>query len=67
MGTLLVFLLALGAGAVVIWILVQIATAIFGLFLAMLSFIAMIVTGKWLWDFITKDDDEDSGASAPPK
>lgn len=67
MGTLLVFLLALGAGAVVIWILVQIATALFGLFLAMLSFIAMIVTGKWLWDFITKDDDEDSGASAPPK
>lgn len=67
MGTLLVFLLALGAGAVVIWILVQIATALFGLFLAILGFIAMIVTGKWLWDFITKDDDEDSGASAPPK
>lgn len=57
--------LVLGAGLLVLWLLVIVFQALFSLFLALMGFIAMIVTGKWLWDFINKDD-EDEG-SAPSK
>lgn len=57
--------LVLGAGLLVLWLLVIVFQALFSLFLALVGFIAMIVTGKWLWDFINKDD-EDEG-SAPSK
>ena len=57
--------LVLGAGLLALWLLVMVVQALFSLFLALVGFITMIVTGKWLWDFINKDD-EDEGA-APRK
>ncbi len=57
--------LVLGAGLLVLWLLVIVFQALLSLFLALMGFTAMIFTGKWLWDFINKDD-EDEGA-APRK
>lgn len=65
MGEVLLFFLALGAGALGLWLLVMALQALFGLFLAMLAFTAAIFTGKWLWDFINEDDEPE--APAPPK
>lgn len=61
----LLFFLALGAGALGLWLLTMTLQALFGLFLALLGFTAAIFTGKWLWDFITKDDEPED--PAPPK
>lgn len=65
MGEVLLFFLALGAGALGLWLLVMALQALFGLLLAMLAFTAAIFTGKWLWDFINEDDEPE--ASKPPK
>lgn len=55
--------MALGAGALALWLLVMAFQALLGLFLAMLAFIAAIFTGKWLWKFITEDDEKEVPAS----
>ena len=57
--------MALGAGALGLWLLVMALQALFALFLAMLGLIAAIFTGKWLWDFLTEDNEPE--APAPPK
>lgn len=65
MGGVILFFLALGAGALGLWLLVMALQALFGLFLALLGFTAVIFTGKWLWDFINEDDEPED--PAPPK
>lgn len=62
MGGILILLLVLGAGALGLWLFAIALQALFGLFLALLTLCATIFTGKWLWDFITKDDDEEPPA-----
>ncbi len=62
---LLLIPLVLGAGVLVLWLLVVVLQSLLTLFAAMVGFIVMIVTGKWLWDFINDDDDEET--SAPKK
>lgn len=57
--------LVLGAGAVALWLIIMALQALLTLFAAMMSFMVMIVTGKWLWDFINEDDEEE--ATAPKK
>ena len=57
--------LVLGAGVLVLWLLAIVFQALLSIFFALVGFIAMIVTGKWLWDFINEEDEEE--ASAPKK
>lgn len=65
MGGVVLFFLALGAGALGLWLLVMALQALFALLLALLGFTAAIFTGKWLWDFINEDDEPED--PAPPK
>lgn len=57
--------LVLGAGVLVLWFMIMALQALLTLFGAIMGFIVMVITGKWLWDFINEDNEEET--SAPTK
>ena len=58
MAGFIITVFCLGVVAFIIWLFIQMMALLFSFFVTLLSFAAMIITGKWLWDFINKEDDE---------
>jgi len=67
MGGVLLFLMAVGAGIVVLWLGFMLIQALLGVFIALLGIIAAIFTGKWLWDFFTSEDHDQKDKPRPPE